>query len=186
MSAPFATPAPDDVQAELLLYLDAYSESLDHGLARYFGIEPLGLAGAPIVALKSAAAWTFLQKEGPGHEGHVDPANAIPIDLPLADPIVLADIQHQAWSMVREGNVKLKEQTVPIADLLATQEVVDKERVASDEARYRERGDEQGDYLPLVLEYEGQFAILSGHHHAQAVANAGAREMRVQVMTGSP
>src|SRR5208282_346130 len=69
MSAPFATPAPDDVQAELLLYLDAYSESLDHGLARYFGIEPLGLAGAPIVALKSAAAWTFLQKEGPGHEG---------------------------------------------------------------------------------------------------------------------
>ena len=107
--------------------------------------------------------------------------------LPLADPVVLADVQHTAWTLVREGKAKLEEHTVPIGDLVATQAVVDRERVAQDEAGYRENG--QGDERPLVLDGnlvdggKGLLFLLSGHHHSVAVANTGATELRVQVMT---
>jgi hypothetical protein len=106
--------------------------------------------------------------------------------LPLADPLTEADVQHVAWSLVREGRAQLRERTVPIGDLVATQAVVDSERVARDEAEYRERG--QGDEMPLVLDGslvdggKGKMFCLSGHHHVSGAVQAGATELRVQVM----
>ena len=119
-------------------------------------------------------------------KGHVEPENAVPISLPLADPITEADVQHVAWSLVREGRAQLRERTVPIADLVATQAVVDSERVARDEAEYRERG--QGDEMPLVLDGslvdggKGKLFVISVHHHSEGAVRAGATELRVQVM----
>ena len=84
-------------------------------------------------------------------KGQVEPENAVPISLPLADPITEADVQHVAWTLVRRGRSKLGDCVVPIADLVATQAVVDSERVARDEAEYLDhcQGDESG---PLVFD----------------------------------
>jgi hypothetical protein len=115
-------------------------------------------------------------------KAHVEPENAVPVSLPLADQITQANVQHIAWGMAREGKAKTEERTVPVVDLIATQEVVDSERVAGDTADYLEHG-QRPDELPLVLEHEGQLFVLAGHHHAEAAMLAGAEEMRVQVMS---
>jgi hypothetical protein len=73
---------------------------------------------------------------------HVRPEYAIPVSLPLADPITEAEIQHIAWALVREGTAELEIRTVRVEDLVATQAVVDSERVAEDAADYRDHGQE--------------------------------------------
>jgi hypothetical protein len=64
------------------------------------------------------------------------------LSLPLADPATEAEIQHIAWGLVRGGTAELNERTVAVEDLMATQTVVDSERVARDEADYRDHGQE--------------------------------------------
>jgi hypothetical protein len=123
-------------------------------------------------------------------KGHVAPENAEPVSLPLADPIIEADVQHIAWQLVRDGKTQTQERSVPIADLVATQPVVDRERVARDAADYRDHG--QTDEMPLVIDGDvvdgsrGKYFIVAGHHHAEGAARAGATRMRVQVMGAEP
>ncbi len=112
----------------------------------------------------------------------IDPEDAIPTTLPQADPVTEADIQHAAWVLVRKDNMHLEERTVPIAALVACgQTVVDKDRVARETAKWRRRG--QGKFRPLVMARDDRFLILSGLHHSQAAQDAGATEMRVQVLS---
>ena len=117
--------------------------------------------------------------------GHVDSENARPVGLPLADDILEADIQHIAWQIIRDAMArgelpKTETRTVPIADLVATQRVVDDERVEDDEADFRQHG--QGHEEPFVVERDDKFYILAGHHHTEGALEAGATEMRVQVL----
>jgi hypothetical protein len=117
---------------------------------------------------------------------HIDPEHAVPVSLPLADPITEANIQHSAWTLVREIlralGIIFDERIVPVDDLVATQAVVDSERVAEDEADYRDHG--QGDHLPLVVERDGLYYVLSGHHHTEGAIDAGATELQVEIMSG--
>jgi hypothetical protein len=114
---------------------------------------------------------------------HIDPEHAVPVSLPLADPITGAEIQHIAWALVRGGNAQVEERMVTVDDLVATQSIVDSERVASNEADYRDHSQE-GEDLPLVVERDGLYYILSGHHHTEGAIAAGATELRVEVMSG--
>ncbi len=114
---------------------------------------------------------------------HVEPDNAIDTTLPLADPVLEADVQHRAWALVRKDRLQLDERDVPVASLMACgQTVVDKFRVAQETKKWLKRGG-QGKFMPLVMEHSGRHVILSGLHHSQAAVNAGAAEMRVQVMS---
>ena len=119
---------------------------------------------------------------------HVEPENAEQVPLPLADLVTQADVQHVSWALLRENKARLEQRTVPMDLLIATQALVDRHRVAQDAAAYRERG--QGDERPLVLDgdlIEGGadfYFILAGHHHTAALAQEGALELRVQVLTG--
>jgi len=84
--------------------------------------------------------------------------------------------------LVREDRLQLDDRTVPIADMMACgQTVVDKDRVARETKKWLERG--QGKFRPLVMAHSGRFLIVSGLHHTQAAVDAGATEMRVQVMS---
>jgi hypothetical protein len=117
-------------------------------------------------------------------ESHVKPENAVPVGFPRADPIDLSDVWHTSWGMVREGTFELETRTVLVPLLRATQPVIDSERVARDEAAYRDHGQDP-DHYPWVLERDGLFFVLSGHHHVQAAINAGATELRVEEMTAA-
>jgi hypothetical protein len=151
---------PADVQAEFGAWLDDYDANLRKGLDAYFGLE----------AAKAG--------------GHVDPDNARPPRMPIADDITEADVQHIAWQIIEDAIDRgeappTRIRTVPIGDLIATQRVVDDERVDDDAADYRVHG--QGDQMPFVIEWrDGKFYILAGHHHTEGALDEGATEMRVQ------
>jgi len=119
--------------------------------------------------------------------GHVDPDNARrPAELPLADAITAADVLHTSWTTIRARGLHYTERTVPTADLVALQRVVDGDRVDHDAEIYAEHGQSDA-MVPLVLdgaaiERAGKFFILSGHHHAEGAMEAGASELRVQVL----
>lgn len=121
--------------------------------------------------------------DGEEDSDHIDPDHAIPVTLPLADPLTEAEIQHIAWSLVRAGTAQSEVRTVPVEDLMATQAVLDSERVAKDEADYRDHGQDD-EKLPLAVERHGLYYLLAGHHHACGAAAAGATELRVEVMSG--
>jgi hypothetical protein len=115
---------------------------------------------------------------------HVKPENAEPIGLPVADVVTRANILHASWELVREGKFKPVRRTVPLADLIATQQVVDSERVAKHEAALRAgESVEPGQAPPLVLEWDGDLFLLGGHHGTQAAKNLGVREIEVAVLT---
>lgn len=116
--------------------------------------------------------------------GHVDPDNARPVGFPLADPIDQADVMHAAWQMVRDGSAAYRERTIPLDQCRAMQPVVDSERVEHSEELY-ENG-EAPDLVPLVLERDGLFYVLAGHHHVEGAMEAGATELRVQELHGKP
>ena len=120
--------------------------------------------------------------------GHVAAENARPVEWPLADDITEADMRHIAWQIVRDAMArgeapKTRTRTVPIGDLVATQRVVDDERVEDDAADYRQHG--QGAEKPLVVERQGKWYILAGHHHAEGALDEGASELRVEELLQS-
>ena len=117
------------------------------------------------------------------NSSHIDPDHAVPVSLPLADPITEADVQHIAWTLVREGTAEFEDRTVPVEDLVGTQAVVDSERVADEAADFQEYGQDE-EKLPLVVERHGLFYILAGHHHTCGAIAAGATELQVEVMFG--
>jgi hypothetical protein len=113
---------------------------------------------------------------------HVDPANASPVEMPLADDVTEANVQHAAWQIIRDAIArgeapKTRSRTVAMSDLVATQRVVDEERVDDDAAYYREHDHSQ--WEPLVLAWDGKFYVLAGHHHTEGALETGATEMRV-------
>src|SRR6516165_9540062 len=131
----------------------------------------------------------FFEDAAAKTSGHVAPENAEPPELPLAPDVTEADVQHIAWQLIRDAMArgelpKTETRTVPMADLVATQRVVDDKRVEDDAADFRQHG--QGDETPFVIERQGKYYILAGHHHAEGALEDGATEMRVQVLTGKP
>jgi hypothetical protein len=135
-------------------------------------------------ALNPPPPWRLITAIATKASGHVDPDNARPPKLPIADDVTEADVQHIAWQIIHDAIDRgeappTRMRTVPISDLIATQRVVDDERVADDAADYRAHG--QGDEMPFVIEWrDGKFYIMAGHHHAEGALDEGATEMRVQ------
>jgi hypothetical protein len=117
---------------------------------------------------------------------HVKPENAMAINLvqPVADVVTRANIQHLSWEMVREGKNGTERTTVPLAAIIPTQQVVDKERVAKHEEELRRgEGFEAGAPQPLALLWQGDYFLLGGHHGLQAARNLGVRVVTIDVMT---
>jgi hypothetical protein len=113
---------------------------------------------------------------------HVKSKNAIPIGLPVADVVTRANVQHVSWEMVREGKDKTQRRTVPIGNIIATQQVVDAKRVKKHEKMLRETGKLEEKGFPLALEWDGDLFLLGGHHGVQAAKNIGMKEIPVDVM----
>jgi ParB-like nuclease domain len=123
------------------------------------------------------------QKLGNAEEGgHVDPKHSEPTErwIPLADPDTAADVQHVSWEAVQHDTARFEDRTVEIADLWATQAVVDSERVAHHERQYRENGTVEEPIL--VLELDGELYILAGHHRTVGAILAGGTELPAEVM----
>jgi ParB-like nuclease family protein len=112
--------------------------------------------------------------------GHVEPQHSEAISLPLADADTRADVQHTSWEAVQHDTAKFEERNVAIADLIATQEVVDSERVAHHEQQYRDTG--TVDEPILVLQLDGKLFILAGHHRVVGAQRAGASELPAEIM----
>jgi ParB/Sulfiredoxin domain len=112
--------------------------------------------------------------------GHVDPRRAEAIGLPLADAATRADVQHTSWEAVQHDTARFEERNVAIADLIATQEVVDSERVAHHEQQYRENGTVEEPIL--VLQLDGKLFVLAGHHRTVGAQRAGATELPAEIM----
>ncbi|HEY3619491.1 MAG TPA: hypothetical protein VGK96_22005 [Candidatus Sulfotelmatobacter sp.] len=113
---------------------------------------------------------------------HVKPENAIPIDLPSVDVVTQANVQHVSWELVREGQTQTTRRKIAIADLIATQKVVDQERLAKHMEQLRETGELDEKWPPLVLRWDGDFFLLSGHHGTVAAKELGWTEIPVDVM----
>jgi hypothetical protein len=123
------------------------------------------------------------KKLGKGEEGgHVDPQHSEPTDrwIRLADADCRADVQHVSWEAVQHGTARFEDRTVEIADLWATQEVVDSARVAHHEQQYRDTGTAEEPIL--VLELDGELYILAGHHRTVGAILAGGTELPAEVM----
>lgn len=115
---------------------------------------------------------------------HVQPENAIPIwGIPIADVVTRANVQHISWELVREGKTNTTRERVPLADIIATQQVVDRQRVDKHEQMLRETGEtEPGQKPPLTLLWDDDLFLLGGHHGIQAAYNLGVKEVEVDVM----
>lgn len=124
-------------------------------------------------------------EKGSDHAGadlHVKPENAIPINLPFVDVVTQANVQHVSWELVREGQTQTARRKIAIADLIATQKVVDRERIAKHMEQLRETGELDKKWPPLVLLWDGDFFLLSGHHGTVAAKELGWTEIPVDVM----
>jgi hypothetical protein len=124
--------------------------------------------------------------KGSDHAGpdlHVKPMNAIPINLPSVDDIDQANIQHVSWELVREGKTQTTRRNIAIADLFATQKVLDRERLAKHIEQLRETGKLDEKWPPLVLLWDDDFWLLSGHHGTVAAKALGWTEIPVDVMS---
>jgi hypothetical protein len=140
-----------------------------------------------IVRIEERAAWRDIARsilKGSDHPDlHVKPENAIPIGLPVADVVTRANVQHVSWELVREGKAKTKRRILPIDDLIATQQVLDKKRVAKHEKMLAETGELEKEGAILVLEWDGDLFMLGGHHGTQAAKNLGWAEVPADVMS---
>jgi hypothetical protein len=116
---------------------------------------------------------------------HVKPENAIPIDLPSVDVVTQANVQHVSWELVREDQTQTTRRKIAIADLIATQKVVDRERLAKHMEQLRETGELDEKWPPLVLRWDGDFFLLSGHHGTVAAKEIGWTEIPADVMSAS-
>jgi hypothetical protein len=116
---------------------------------------------------------------------HVKPENAIPINLASVDVVTQANVQHVSWELVREGQTQTARRKIAIADLIATQKVVDRERLAKHIEQLRETGELDKKWPPLVLLWDGDFFLLSGHHGAVAAKALGWIEIPVDVMVAA-
>lgn len=120
-----------------------------------------------------------------GADLHVLPENAEPVHgIPVADAVTSANVQHISWELAREGKLKTtRPLAVPMDSLIATQRVVDRERVAKHERTLRSgEGLEPGQRPPLVLHWDSDYFILGGHHGLQAAYNLGIPVVTVDVM----
>jgi hypothetical protein len=113
---------------------------------------------------------------------HVKPENAIPINLASVDVVTQANVQHVSWELVREGQTQTARRKIAIADLIATQKVVDRERLAKHIEQLRETGELDKKWPPLVLRWDGDFFLLSGHHGTVAAKALGWTEVPADVM----
>jgi hypothetical protein len=103
-----------------------------------------------------------------------------PVDLPVADEDTRIQVDHIAWQRVQSPDFVLIDGVVPMADLVATQDVVDGARVDRYAEIYRENEDlPPFDRPPIVLEHEGSAMILDGHHRVEAAKQAGATALSV-------
>jgi hypothetical protein len=119
-----------------------------------------------------------------GTDLHIKPQNAAPVyNIPVADAVTAANVQHVSWEMVRERRAGTVRRWVMLADLIATQRVIDRKRVAKHERKLRETGQtEPGQAPPLVLLWDDDLFILGGHHGLQAARNLGVKEVEVDLM----
>jgi hypothetical protein len=125
----------------------------------------------------------FAEKGSDHPDLHVKPENAIPIDLPTVDVVTFANVQHVSWELVREGKTNTVRRQARVGDLIATQKVVDRERIAKHIEQLRETGKLDEKWPPLVLEWDHDFFILSGHHGTVAAKIIGWKEIPVDVMS---
>jgi hypothetical protein len=140
-------------------------------------------AGVSGLDFPVVAAITSKSSDHGGADLHVKPENAIPIDLPSVDVVTQANVQHVSWELVREGQTQTTRRKIAIADLIATQKVVDRERLAKHMEQLRETGELDEKWPPLVLRWDGDFFLLSGHHGTVAAKELGWTEIPADVMS---
>jgi hypothetical protein len=115
---------------------------------------------------------------------HIDPETAVPVSgIPVADVVTRANVQHAAWELVRSGKTVTARVILPLAELIATQQVVNPARVAEHEARLRAIG-KGATFPPLVLPWDGDKFLIDGHHRMQARHNLGLEDASVDVLIG--
>ena len=123
-----------------------------------------------------------LRKAGGLGSGAIDPANARPIDLPVASDEQRAEVDHVAWQRVQSPDFALVERIVPLADIVATQDEVDGERVDRHAQIYQQEG--RFHRAPVVLELDGSLYIVDGHHRCEAVKQLGGTSLVVSFVEG--
>ena len=144
---------------------------------------PKGNPGGSKTAPKTQkTARTILQKAGSLGSGAIDPANARPIDLPVASDEQRAEVDHIAWQRVQSPDFALVERVVPLDDIVATQDEVDGERVDQHAQIYRQEG--RFHRPPVVLELDGSLYIVDGHHRCEAVKQLGGTSLVVSFVEG--
>jgi len=118
-----------------------------------------------------------------GVDLHVKPENAEPVHgIPVADVVTRANVQHVSWEMVREGRFEPRPARLALADLIATQQVVDRQRVAKHERELVDSGEVEENSPPLVLLWDGDYFLLGGHHGCQAAYNLGVKHVGVMLV----
>ena len=123
-----------------------------------------------------------------GTDLHINPENAVLIEdlpdgLPVADVVTRANIQHVSVEMFRAGKASTKRIVLPLELIIATQQVLDKKRVAKHEAALIEgEGLEPKQKAPLTLLWDDDYFLIGGHHGIQAAKNLGLTEVTVDLM----
>lgn len=131
-----------------------------------------------------AAVAASLRKGAIDRGGAIDPENAIPVTLPVADDETRAEVDHRAWDWVRHEPGLPLVRLVSVADLVATQPVVDAAKVAKHAADWIASAGGGFAEPPIVLLLAGLCYILDGHHHVEGAKRAGASALPCQVVPG--
>jgi hypothetical protein len=126
-------------------------------------------------------AAAFAKAHG-GGSGNIPSDQAMRIDLPIASEEVEDNVRHIAWERVRNGGTPLKNTWAPISDIVATQQVVDEQRVEEHAAEYAANGCYKE--TPIVLLLDSKFYILDGHHRVEGAKEAGADFIEVTFIEG--
>jgi hypothetical protein len=131
-------------------------------------------------------ATTLKSSDHPGGADlHVKPENAIPISgVQVADVVTRANVQHVSWELVREGKFNPKPARIALSSIIATQQVVDRQRVAKHERELIAEGDGnvEPNAPPLVMLWDGDNFLLGGHHGIQAAYNLGVKVVGVMLV----
>ena len=119
-----------------------------------------------------------------GADLHVQPENAEPIHgLKLADAVTSENVQHVSWEMVRENKTRTQRMRLPLDILIATQRVVDRQRVLKHmQALLAGESLEPDQKPPLIIYWNNDYFILGGHHGLQAAYDLGIKEVDLDGM----
>lgn len=115
----------------------------------------------------------------------IDPENARSVSFPIAPDNVRAEVTHIAWHQVADLGKKIEDfpiEMVPFDKTVATQPEVDEKRVEQHAKDFEADGG-YDDY-PIVVELDGLFYIIDGHHRSEGAKEAGAEGLEMRTING--